>query len=963
MHELFTAALDLEGAEREAFLDRECGTEPDTRAEVQALLDTPAEADGFFEELADRAGLSGDAATDAQPFGQMSRLIGRSIGPYRLVRELGSGGMGTVYLADRETDEFRQQVAVKLLQPGVATDVIRRRFLEETRILARLEHPGIGRFIDAGVTDDGQPFYAMEFVFGQTLLEYCDDRELTTRERLEVFQAVCEPVRYAHAQLIVHRDLKPGNILVTPDGHVKLLDFGIAKAIDPDLEPGATATVPFFTPAYASPEQASGDRATTLSDVYSLGILLYELLAGRRPYEVSALTPAQVQQVVCDVMPTRPSSAVGREMTNGDQRSGLGPQQIGARRSTTPEKLRRQLSGDLDRIVMKTLAKDPERRYSSVAALAEDIDRYLDGRPVLAQADSVTYRASKFASRHKVGVVAAGVVLLSLIGGAVATAWQAQQVRVQAAIASDEAAKAQRVADLMVDIFRLSDPSQSLGTTMTARQVLDEGADRIQREFEDQPLVKAQLLTRVAGVYGNLGLLDRGESLVRQAIDLQTTESEDPLLVGESYSQLGDLLEAEGRRDQSIEAYREAIALRSGSTEPDSVTAHAQVNLAWALRDFGEHEEAEALFRTALATQKALGDQSSADVLSTYSGLAAVLHDQGSRLAADSIFQTVIDRYGASDGAPHPLAATAMINVGMVRRLQDRLTEAAPLVETALEMRRRLYESGHPELTEAINEWGSVLHGLGRHREAVAVYEEGIAAADTRLGRDHPLSMSMRGRLALPLGAIGEYERAGALQDTAFMEKRSRLGSDHAEAIAALIRSAEPRLEAGELELAEGRLNTALERTGARTSYRAQVLDQLGRLAHRRGDLDSATVLLEEAISIGEERLRANHRILNEARRNLAAVLVDRGRHDEATSLLAGVLEVETTVRPSPHWRIGATYTLMARIELDRGANEDAASLLRAALAEYRELPGDHWRVMEAERLLGTIAMEVGEGP
>ncbi|MDX1395761.1 MAG: serine/threonine-protein kinase, partial [Gemmatimonadota bacterium] len=737
VHELFNRALDLEGTERAAYLDRECET-PGIRREVEELLSDADGADGFFDELASRAGFGEPRrpATAAPP----DDSAGRMVGPYRLVRRVGAGGMGTVYLAERVTDEFHQQVALKLLQTGVAHDLVRRRFLEETRILARLEHPGIGRFIDAGVTDDGHPFYAMEYVFGQPLLEYCDDRELSIRERLDVFTRICEPVRYAHAQLIVHRDLKPGNILVTPDGHVKLLDFGIAKALDPDVTSDSHATVPFFTPAYASPEQARGERATTLSDVYSLGVLLYQMLCGRRPYEIAALSPAEIQHVVCETVPERPSAAITRVADGAIARPTV--DEIALLRSTTPDRLRRALSGDLDRIVTKALSKDPERRYRSVGEMAEDIGRYLEGRPVMAQPDSLAYRGRKFIGRHRVAVVAGSLAALSLLAGAAATAWQASRVREQAEIASSEAAKARRVADLMVDIFRLSDPGEALGTTVTARQVLDEGTDRIQREFDDQPLVKAQLLTEVAGVYGNLGLLDRGEELVRQAIDIQMAEGESDLVVSESLSQLGDLLEAQGRRDESADAYREALARRATLPGPDSVRAHAQVNLAWALRDQGGHEEAEALFRSALAAHEALGDQVSADVLSVYSGLAAVLHDRGSQAAADSVFQTVIDRYRASDGRPHPLAAAALLNAGLVRRLQDRLSEAAPLLETSVEMRRRLYEPGHPELTEALNEWGLLLHELGRHRESVQVLEEGIAAADARLGRDHPLSMS-----------------------------------------------------------------------------------------------------------------------------------------------------------------------------------------------------------------------------
>jgi len=980
IHEIFTRALELDPHELVAFLDAECES-LQIRKEVEALLDTAPGADAYFGDLADRVGLTGPGPApdgaggeptptpadedpspiphgiwDSGDYRALERQVGKKVGPYTLVRRLGAGGMGTVFLAERETEEFRQRVAIKFLQAAVATPAIHRRFLEETRILARLEHPGIGRFIDAGVTSDGHPYYAMEYVFGQNLLEYCDDRELATEDRLRVFLGVCDPVRYAHAQLIVHRDLKPGNILVTPEGHVKLLDFGIAKVLDPDAD-DLTATMPFFTPAYASPEQARGDRATALSDVYSLGVLLYQLLSGRRPYEVGQLTPAQIQLAICEMPVERPSSAIGRESTGGTKRAeGLSTEEVGRRRSTTPAALRRRLSGDLDHIVLKAMAKEPERRYGSVGELADDIARYLEGRPVLAQPDSLSYRARKFVARHKVAVVAGSLVALSLIGGTIATAWQAHRVRVQATIASVEAVKAQRVADLMVDIFRLSDPSQTLGSTVTAREILDRGADRIQREFDDQPLVKAELLTQVAGVYGNLGLIDRGEALIREAIDIQRANDEDDLVVSKSLSQLGDLLELARRRDESAEVYREALALREDIRGPDSVTAHARLNLAWALRELGEGEEAESLFRSALETWQALGNETTADLMSTYSGLAAVLHDRGSQGAADSVFEAVIAEYATNDGPPHPLAATALINVGMVRRLQDRYAEAARLLETGLAMRRRLYDPGHPDLIEAMNEYGAVLNSLGRHEEAKALFEEAIAAADVRLGRGHALSASLRERLGDVLTDLGEYERAGALYDTAFIEKRARFGSDHAEAVMALIRSAEPRIYSGNLDLAESRLSVAFGSTTAGGSYRAVVLDHLGRIEHRRGDLDSARVLLEEAVAIGADQLRENHRNLTSWRRDLASVLIDRGRLGEAADLLAGVLEVERSSRPSPHFRIGATLVLQAKIEIARGSPGTAAPLLRSAISEFRALPPDHWRVLEARRLLEGLS-------
>lgn len=426
---LYHAALEQDAEARAAFVDRSCAGDDVLRAEVESLIAVVSSAETFIElpavEIA--AGL---LARDLD-----RSLVGARIGPYEVTGQIGEGGMGSVLRAIRADDQYQRQVAIKLVKPGPGAHSIVTRFLAERQILAGLDHPNIARLFDGGVTDDGLPYFVMEYIEGLPIDDYADRQKLSTAERLKLFRAVCAAVHYAHQKLVVHRDIKPTNIMVTGEGTPKLLDFGIAKLLAPDASPTSanqTATTrQFMTPGYASPEQVRGEPITTSSDVYSLGVLLYELLTGHRPYNFKSAAPQEIARVICEQEPERPSTAIQRieEQTDasGVMRITLTPELVSKSREGQVDRLRRRLVGDIDMIVLKAMRKEPHRRYGSVEQFSEDIRRHLEGLPVIARKDTIVYRGGKFIKRHKAAVIAAMVVLITLIGGIVATSRQARR--------------------------------------------------------------------------------------------------------------------------------------------------------------------------------------------------------------------------------------------------------------------------------------------------------------------------------------------------------------------------------------------------------------------------------------------------------------------------------------------------------------------------------------------------------
>src|SRR5436190_7105385 len=503
--ELFATALQFEPPARDSFLSKACAGDESLCRAVRSLISAHESSGNFLKQsaLADVGFVAGD-----EP-GRNTPTAGQKIGSYRIIRELGRGGMGAVYLAGRADESFDKKVALKLIKRGMDSDAIIKRFVMERQILANLDHPNIARLIDGGTTEDGLPYFVLEYIEGTTITRYCDEHKLNTTERLKLFRQVCAAVELAHQNLVVHRDLKPSNILVTADGTPKLLDFGIAKLLSADWSPSVEATetmARLLTPEYASPEQLRGLLMTTTSDVYSLGVVLYELLSGHRPFNFSSRSPEEAARMIVASEPVKPSVAITRSVRTlpTETENGLPtPDAIAERRDGSIEKLRRRLGGDLDNILLKALRKESERRYPSVREFSEDLRRHLDGLPVHARPDTLSYRTSKFVTRHKAEVAAAVVVLLVLLSATTVTAWQARVARRERDRAQQRFKDVRNLANSF--LFDFHDAIADLNGATKAREMVAKKAQEYLDSLSKEAGDDRELLWELSTAYLKLG--------------------------------------------------------------------------------------------------------------------------------------------------------------------------------------------------------------------------------------------------------------------------------------------------------------------------------------------------------------------------------------------------------------------------------------------------------------------------
>ena len=716
IEEVFQSAIDCPAEERPALLDSACGNDAELRREVESLL-----------EINENNGWTGSSAVyDAiKVLGQRSAELsqGRRIGAYRILREIGRGGMGTVYLAARADDEFQKLVAIKILRRGLDTDDIVRRFRAERQILAMFDHPNIARLLDGGSTEDGLPYFVMEYIQGEPIDVYCDARRLTITRRLRLFQGVCAAVSYAHQNLVIHRDIKPGNILVTKEGVPRLLDFGIAKLLSAEAqaEERTRGGARPLTPDYASPEQVRGEPITTASDVYSLGILLYILLTGRSPHRRDTSSPAALERAVCEEEPRRPSVAVLRDNPEerGNQASCAARSEV---REGTPDRLRRRLEGDLDNMVLMALQKEPPRRYSSAEHLSEDISRHLDNLPVRARPDTRGYAAAKFIRRNKTWVAMAAVTLLSLTGGIAASLWQTHVARQQRDLARLEQSKSAQINAFLQEMVGYS--SVAGGTALhrydaTVAEMLDAAAGRVDQELAGQPAVRAELLATIGSTYMTQARIEPAERYLHEAYDLSLklygprgyrTGATMAALAGLAYRK-GDYAAAEPWMDKALPIFRNEA--KDPNFEIRFLVA-ALSDAAFIKRALGRFEQAEAFWREALSFGPRIPARYRGMSISPKTFLAQLYMDRGDIERADPLALEASQQLRAL-GEDHFLLAQSLLDLGNVRCFEGRYAEAEPLIQEGIRLYTEIQGADHPNVAYGLRILGTLHYYEGRY--------------------------------------------------------------------------------------------------------------------------------------------------------------------------------------------------------------------------------------------------------
>jgi eukaryotic-like serine/threonine-protein kinase len=766
LEEIFQSALDCAQQNRAVWLDTACGSDFELRCEVDALLAAYETGDLDFTRAAFAEALSVLERRAARV------QEGQRIGPYRIVRELGRGGMSRVYLAARADQAFEKQVAIKIVEHGLDSEEVTRRFESERQILARLDHPNITRIIDGGTTADGLPFLVMDYVEGQPIDAYCDARGLDVEARLALFQGVCAAVHYAHQHLVIHRDIKPANVLVTSDGVPRLLDFGIAKLLAPRSQASeATRTVlRRLTPEYASPEQVRGEALTTASDVYSLGVLLYRLICGQSPYGASASSAQALERSICDDLPERPGIAAVRA-----QRAPPG--------TGSPDRLGRQLAGDLDNIVLMALRKAPQRRYASVEQFSQDITRHLAKLPVLARADTASYRAGRFIVRHRIGVAASAAMILLLIAGVLGTSWQARVARAERARAQQQFNDVRRLATSL--LFEFNSSIQNLPGATPARKLL------VQRALE----YLSKLAPQSQG--------DR--SLQRELIEAYLKVGD---LQGNPYEpNLGD---TQGAAD----SYRKALVISAGLTEADANDAQAQRYLARSHQSLGEvlpllgkAADGAAELRTAAEIFARLLERTPRDrelrvlLADCYQSLGDLLGHSGLQNLGDRAgalesyvkATAVFDAMAAEDPADRKARAGAAVmrtRVGDMQQAQGEVGAALENYRGALERAqslaaedpkndrfRRILALSHRKLADLESQQGELgqalqnAHHAAEINRALAAADPDNAQASANFAESLTTLAHLLNNTGNPAGALERYRQANVI-----LEKLSAAG-------------------------------------------------------------------------------------------------------------------------------------------------------------------------------------------
>ncbi len=950
---IFDQAIEQSTIARNQFLDQECGADAELREEVETLIRSWEDSSTFLDTPAVRFE-SPELSTDTAELPQR-------IGVYRILRRLGQGGMGEVLLARRDDGVYRQEVAIKLLKAGLASPPMVRRFRSERQILAKLRHPAIAQLIDGGTTPAQQPYLVMEYVDGTPIDIFCDRERLSIQGRLELFRTVCEAVHFAHQNLVIHRDIKPSNILITTAGAPKLLDFGIAKLLRSDDFPEvieATETgMLALTPEYASPEQLQGNAVTTASDVYSLGVLLYLVLTGSRPYELDRSKALEVMRKVCEEMPPKPSTTVGPRsgIEAANKGSTRAMESISAARRSDPRGLRRILAGDLDNIVLRALAKDPQRRYSSAEQLGQDLDRYLTGLPVLARKDTVRYRLGKFVRRNRIAVATTVGAFGMLIAFLVVLLVQRDEIAAQRD-------RSQELSHFLLNVFAIPDPTRARGEKVTARELLEQAADDIERRLTTEPEVRADLLTTMGRTFKNLGLSDEAGRLLETALALhrQAYGTNHPAVATDLYELAGVRL-TEGDYEASRSLHTEALAIRQQlHGEEHAEVVESLIQLARVNDLIGDLNEAESIHHRALDLARNLGDRDLlARVLDRY---GILLIERAEFDAAEAKLQEALGLYDQLYGEMHPEAALTRNDLAALYDAKGDYEKAERLYRETERIQRRLYDGPHAHLATTLNNLALVLRKRGRLDEAEDFYEQARAMRSEVYGGEHPLLAATLKGIADLMHSRGEIEEAERLMNGVLEQQRRLLGDEHPEVATSLDRLAQILVDKGQYEAAEEKYQEALAINrkffGERHPGVGTRLNNLADLAFNRGNLDEAGRLYGEALEILRETLGDAHPTVASILYNLASLTRAQGDLEAADARFEAAVDAGVAALGQDHLRVALAMTSWAELKIALGDNSAAESLAARAMPVLAQsLAPDHDWTMAAKGFLAKALL------
>lgn len=887
---LFAEALERPEAERASYLEEACGDDRALLEEVKSLLaraqDDPAERFGAVERVARELLATTGAAGE-----------GRRLGPYRLEEEIGRGGMGVVFRGVREEGGFQQTVAVKVLPGALFQPEAIRRFENERRILASLEHTNIARLLDGGSTPDGVPYVIMEYVDGRAIDRYVEESGLDFADRVWLFLAVCDAVRHAHRSLVVHRDLKPSNILVTSDGVPKLLDFGIAKLIAPDANDDGHTRTGIMTPRYASPEQLRGEPVGTSTDVYSLGMVFYRLLAGVHPLQDSGDSRPDAGDLVQRLLRERPSAPSAR---SGDRR----------------------LRGDLDTIVLKAIREDPEERYSSVEALADDLRLYLADRPISARPPTLRYRARKLFARRRaavLGTLAAASIVLVLSGLFLA---RLSQERAQAQASAE---RAERTLDFLTEVFRTTDPWVSSRTDLTALEVVGQGSSRIVEELNAEPEVRAELLSTLGHVYENLGAFDSAQAVFRRALEA-----------------------------------------RESAFGPDAVeTAEGLVDLAGTLIEADQFAEAQTLLSRSLDIRRSRLPAGHPDLAETLAQWGVLAQSAGDLQGADTLFlmaQALLEE----PVEPRPaLLGSLLSNRGILLVNLDRIDEALVVLDRAVTVRREVWGDRHPEVAVTLNHTARAYEAREQYEEAEATYREILAWGPETLGAEHPMVTTWRNNLAVVLRATGRAAEAIDLQLQVVDAWRDAYGTMHGDVAVGLNNLGNLYGEAGLLDEGQAALEEALAISqallGNDNAMVATHSRNLARLAWRRGEYLVAASMQERVLEMDRRHRGPEHEVVAGDLTGLGEYFLFADRIDDAGPPLREGWGLMRSLRGDADPATVPASLAYADWLVATGDGERAAEVARDALSLQREVRvGGDYLVGHALSTLGAALAQLG---